>query len=176
MKKLYPRFRLFSNICPNFIADEVADIDIAALHKIGVAAIAFDADSTLVHPYAVEIRPETVEFLKSLKTPLYIATNRVAPDGDQLGPIITARAVIHAEGRDRKPSRRYFERLASQTKQPLNKTAMVGDRLLTDILGANRVGATTVYVRAIGTDPLYLRLTGLRLLERIILRVFCKRN
>ena len=42
---------------------------------------------------------------------------------------------------------------------------MVGDRIFTDIYGANKAGITTIYVKALGKDPWFIRFTGVRFIE-----------
>lgn len=167
MKELTPRFktRIATRLTPNYRVATVADIDIKTLKKNHVKAIAFDADSTLVEHDQIVIRPETIDFLKSLNIPLFIATNRKVPLGDELGELIGARAVMHARPGVRKPGLEYFNELEDLSGMELCNMALVGDRLLTDIYGANRAGMQSIYVAALGKDPWYMRWTGLRRIE-----------
>ena len=49
---------------------------------------------------------------------------------------------------------------------PAEKTVMVGDRLTTDILGGNRAGLKTIWVKAFDkNEPTVIR--GIRFLERL---------
>lgn len=168
--------RWLQTLTPDYRVANVSDIDEAVLKSHGVKGIAFDADSTLVEPSGENIAPKTLGYLQKLTLPLYIATNRTAPNGDEIGTLIGAQKVVHATKTFRKPQKRYFNELASVSGIPLSKLVLVGDRLLTDIVGGNRAGMLTIYVEALGRDPWYIRYTGIRLVENLIVNCLCKKE
>ena len=174
MKRSVP-FDWLRHLQPDYVLDDITLLDEKMLKEAGMKAIAFDADSTLVEHNAMTVGPEILRFLKTLKLPIYITTNRRAPKGDELGEIIGARRVIHASREFRKPQPEYFQELFRKSSIDLKHTALVGDRLFTDIAGGNRSGLVTVYVKALGKDPFYMKYTGLRAIENLLVRVLTRR-
>jgi predicted HAD superfamily phosphohydrolase YqeG len=83
---------------------------------------------------------------------IYIATNRVTVD--KLLPIskqINAKGIMHAQkGLIAKPRKIYYKKAVEMTGSSLDKTVMVGDRLLQDTWGANRLGLSTILVGKLG--------------------------
>ena len=74
-----------------------------------------------------------------------ILTNRRHNANDPIVHALRKRIpVIAAAG---KPSRRGFIRMLEQLDSTPAKTVMIGDKLWTDILGANRMGIYSIRVR-----------------------------
>jgi HAD superfamily phosphatase (TIGR01668 family) len=169
-KKHY-RFSILNNLQPDYLVEDIKQIDEKQLTKLGIQAIAFDADHTLVNNKSITVSPEVLQFLKTLSLPIYIATNRPAPRGEALGKLIGANKVIHATKRYRKPQTQYFRELLSHSNIDLDKTVLVGDRLFTDVLGGNRANLTTIYTKALGEDPWYIKLFGLRIIENLLIKI-----
>lgn len=177
MKQVKPRFKhtFFQAFIPTYHVQSVQDIDITKLKKNNIKAIIFDADSTIVEQGHIVVSPEVLNFLKEIPIPIYIATNRLSPRGEELATLIQAKAVMHASVTTRKPQRRYFSKLESLVGLPLSSTVMVGDRLYNDIYGGNRAGMKTIFVDALGRDHIYMRWTGIRKLELMLLNFFSKK-
>ena len=171
-KKL-PKF--FLNFLPNYYIQSVDRINENTLRKNGIKAVAFDLDSTLTHHKQFQIDPKTIQFIKNLKIPIYIATNRFYKNNlELLKTQIGAKSVITATKSSRKPNKNYYRRLVRLTGCNYGEIAFIGDRLLTDIYGANRVGLTSIMVKNIGPDPLFIKIFQLRKIESILLRLFSK--
>lgn len=150
-------------LVPEFMAENIFDIDFAALRSIGVRAVALDIDSTLVAHGGMELTPQAVAFLRRQRESgtmerLAVATNR---GGGRLGIIASALepdAIVYARFLRRKPARSYFEHLLNALGTAPEETAMVGDKLFADVLGANRAGLVTVLVEPLGPPAWFERL------------------
>ncbi len=159
------------SLVPNFYCEQVTDIDIAKLKKIGITTLALDLDSTLTHHGKHDIDPNTVTFLRKSGMDIVIATNRLGGIDQSIIDALQPIYAQHATAQMRKPAPIYFTTISQQTNTPMNQICMVGDRLLTDIAGANKAGMCTIWVKNIGNDPWYTKLFAIRPLERLIVKV-----
>ena len=64
-----------------------------------------------------------------------------------------------------KPSRRKLKKAVDEMNLPVEKVAMVGDRLFTDILAGNRLGMFTILVDPISNNGLEFPLDKVRSFE-----------
>jgi len=156
------------NYVPDYIACSLKDIDFEELKNRGIKYLAFDADSTLVKFRGRKLNMPNLKLLRS-KRKLFerwcIASNRPTNDLQSLGKSIDAE-VVRAILFIRKPQKRYFNKVADYFNAPHNQIAMIGDKLISDIWGANRVGFVTVWVSRLGSDNPWDKLIGIRKLEK----------
>jgi uncharacterized protein len=171
MRKLN-REAMTPRFVPDFIATSLLDVDFAALKKMGVQYIAFDADSTLVSYRGKALSPEVKKFLRQnrkLFKKWCIASNRITNDLLPLAENMDAQ-VIQATLFTRKPSRRFFDRVIRHFGGKPQKIAMVGDKLIADMYGGKRAGLMTVWVERIGKDSRHDQLLGVRKFEKRLMR------
>lgn len=138
---------------PDYIASSVGDIDFAYLKKIGVKAIMIDLDGTVVERGRFDVSDKISNALKNQELKVYIATNR--PKSRSLKDLkerLHASGVIHPKGIIGKPFTHYYKKSLEILSLNKNQVAMVGDRYLQDIYGANRAGLITIKVDKLG-DP-----------------------
>lgn len=136
---------------PDFIASSVADIDFAILRTYGIIACFIDLDNTVVERGAYDVSDKTRQILVQTNMQIFIATNRPkSKDLKNLKQDLNATAVIHPDSFYGKPSRHYFTNgLRIANLQP-HQVVMIGDRLIQDILGANRSGIYSLLVSKLG--------------------------
>ncbi|PIT97778.1 MAG: hypothetical protein COT71_04245 [Candidatus Andersenbacteria bacterium CG10_big_fil_rev_8_21_14_0_10_54_11] len=138
---------------PHYVANSLLEVDFTVLRERGVRCAALDVDNTLVSHGGMNMTPEVIALLRQVREKgvlerLVLATNRCR-SVDQLAAHIRADAVLQ-HGWHRKPSRRYFDQLERAVQFPPEAIAMIGDKIWTDIYGANRAGMVTVLVRPLG--------------------------
>jgi HAD superfamily (subfamily IIIA) phosphatase, TIGR01668 len=113
-----------------------------------VKGIIFDVDGTLVSSRQVEVDPAVAAWLEQLRPhfQIWLVSNNLNRSRiQQIGESLNL-PYIHRAG---KPSRRALRRAVAQMGLPVEAVAMVGDRLLTDILAGNRLGLVTVLVNSL---------------------------
>ena len=153
---------------PNFTFGAVSEVTPQFLRGQGVRAVMVDLDDTLVAAGSSTLGPELTDWfgaLKAAQLPVLILSNgskgRVAQWSYDLG--VAGLALVG------KPLtfafRRGLKRLCSQA----GETAMIGDQLFTDVLGANLVGMTSVLVTPLSPGAL-LHTKLLRRLEARLLK------
>jgi HAD superfamily phosphatase (TIGR01668 family) len=153
--------------CPTFAAMSLEELDLEELRKSGKTLVLLDVDNTLVLWRSEEIPESTMAWIergKALGLQFCILSNtrrkeRLARLAERFGiPYLTGRF---------KPSPEMY-RLAMQRfgAEPF-ECVMIGDQLLTDVLGANRAGIDAIWVKPLSKHEFI----GTRI-NRVIERVF----
>jgi len=74
-----------------------------------------------------------------------------------------------------KPLKNKFIKIMKMFNFEESQIAMIGDQLMTDILGGNRVGITTILVNPMSSKDLSVTLLN-RLLEKKIMKILAKKK
>lgn len=130
------------------VAGTVLQLTSEQLKQQGIEGIIFDVDNTLVPLQQSAPDPEVAAWLEPVREQFQVwlvsnnlDTGRIRAIAQQVGIPYISRAA--------KPSRRALRQAIREMKLPPAQVAIVGDRLLTDVLAGNRLGLLTVLV-----DPL----------------------
>ncbi len=130
------------------VAGTVLQLSPDQLKQLGIEGIIFDVDNTLVPLQQSAPDPEVAAWLEPVREQFQVwlvsnnlDTGRIRDIAQQVGIPYISRAA--------KPSRRALRLAIGQMNLPPAQVAIVGDRLLTDVLAGNRLGLLTVLV-----DPL----------------------
>ena len=149
---------MLESFCPDQVATRLENIDQQALLKRGIKALLIDVDNTLVNWRDDQIPPKRHRWIEQAKKrfALCLLSNTITVQRvEQLG----RRLGLPAVGRwgwGRKPfGGGYREALKSVGVQP-TEAAMIGDQLLTDILGANRLGMYTIMVDSLSDSEFFV--------------------
>lgn len=147
----------------------IPDHEVNSLHEIqnlldhsDIEAIIFDIDQTIV-PYGKTAIPEDIhDLIHRLKSNYRMCFLSNFPHTENR--IRRIRTLEKQTGIDaifskrRKPSPAAFRLALEYLKSKPEKTMMVGDRVLTDIIGANQLGLQTVLVAPLDkkADPFFM--------------------
>ena len=160
------------SLLPHRVYPSVCDIDPADLARAGITLVLADLDNTLAkYGQAEPDRPVRAwrDALAQAGIALFLLSNSRKPG--RAGRFAQALDIPYL-GRAGKPGRRGFLAAMAQMGAGPAHTAMVGDQIFTDILGARRAGITALLVEPIelaGNPGRYLRYaieTPFRLLGR----------
>lgn len=153
---------------PDVYQKSIYAIDYTKLKEKGIKCLLFDLDNTLA-PYPIKNANEKlIELFTNLKEmgfQIVIFSNsgkkRVKPFKEELEVDCCASA--------RKPKPKNFYRILQTYHLSESEVAIIGDQMLTDVLGGNRVGITTVLVNPISVkDPFWTKPN--RMLERKVMK------
>lgn len=159
---------------PNEFVDSIFEISPQKLKDQGIKAIITDLDNTLVEWDRKNATPKLMEWLESMQKNdilVTIVSNnnqlRVAAFSDPIGvPFI-----YHA----RKPMGKAFRRAIRDMNVKKEETVVIGDQLLTDVLGGNLNKLYTILVVPVAkTDGFFTRIN--RTIERRLLKFFKRKN
>jgi len=129
--------------------DALENVDLMALWDSGKRLILIDVDNTIVRWKAEDFEESTLAWLQQAKDvgfSLCILSNTSRPE--RLDRICARLGIPTVRGR-RKPSRNMYELALQKFDRKPNEAVMIGDQLMTDILGANRSGIDAIWVQRI---------------------------
>ena len=156
-------------VVPTIYKKTIFDIDYDALKKSGIKCLIFDLDNTLTKIDNNIPSEETVKLIKKLKKDftIYILTNNNNKERlDEVSKNLDLPYVSFAL----KPSKIGFWKVIKK-----EETCVIGDQIVTDIIGGNRVKATTVLVDPLGVKD--LKITSFnRFVEKKIIKRLEKKN
>lgn len=111
-----------------------------------VSALVIDIDNTLTTHNNPEIRTEELEWLermKQQKIPMVLVSNNNVPRVEPFANLVELPYVANAK----KPLSSGFQRAQEILKvSQIQRIAMVGDQIFTDVYGGNRYGMKTFWV------------------------------
>jgi HAD superfamily phosphatase (TIGR01668 family) len=159
---------------PSQYAKSVFEITPEQLKEKGVKGIITDLDNTLVEWDRPSATPELVQWFEDMRNAgikVVIVSNnnenRVKSFAEPLGIPFIFEA--------RKPLTRAFQQALYEMKLQKDEVVVIGDQLLTDVLGGNRLGLHTILVVPVAqTDGLWTRVN--RKIERKILNVMRRKG
>lgn len=145
------------------------DIDPGALQARGIAGLIVDLDNTLAgwrDPLPSAAALAWVDRCRAHGLRLVIVSNNQAGRVSQFAAALGVPFLANAK----KPTRGAFRRALGLLQTTPERTALIGDQLLTDIFGAKRMGFYAILVKPL--DPREFIGTRLvsRPLERLLLR------
>jgi len=133
---------------PRESARSIFEIDYPRLYRAGKRAILFDLDNTLGRRRARQLDTKVIELLANLAElgfRIGILTNRHRLQDDPVIAFLSSRyPLLHTA---KKPRKSGFRKLLSQLGALPEEAVMIGDRRLTDVFGANRLGIYTILIR-----------------------------
>ncbi|MDR0935638.1 MAG: YqeG family HAD IIIA-type phosphatase [Oscillospiraceae bacterium] len=142
---------LFKNLLPDYYFAAVTDISVEFLRSIGVRLLLCDLDNTLAVYSGEPPNEEVIRWKQALTDggiTLFIVSNTRTERAENYAAKLGVGYIKQAL----KPLRRNIIRAAALCGVPPMETALVGDQVFTDTLGANRSG-----IRSILTEPILLR-------------------
>jgi len=135
-------------IRPDHTVDTALDVDYASLRARGTRALLFDLDRTLGPRKAKALPEPALGLLSELSEQGFaigVLSNRRCPEGDPVMEMLAQRyELLHTAG---KPRRRGYLALLGRLGVEPSQAAMVGDKWITDMVGAKRLGILAIRVR-----------------------------
>ncbi|MCL1905518.1 MAG: YqeG family HAD IIIA-type phosphatase [Clostridiales bacterium] len=162
---------IWQSFAPDIRCPAITDIPLDKLKERGIRGLLFDLDNTITEWRRDEVEEPTRQWLHNLGEQGFSACivsnnskQRVKKVAKQLDmPCLYSAA---------KPRRKSYRQAAALLKLPPQQLAMVGDQLLTDVLGGNRAGLTTIFVQYIQPKEHWGTTHIFRPLERWLMKRF----
>ncbi len=165
---------MLDKFVPDMHAQSIHRINYEKLASIGIKCIIFDLDNTIA-PINVKTPPkEAIELMFKIKDlgmrPILMSNSgktRVEPfrNGLEIDSCASAK----------KPLSKNYKKILSIYKMTPEQIACVGDQFLTDILGANKMGMTSILVNPISKKD-HAATWFNRIIEKIIIFILEKRD
>lgn len=164
-------YRLF---CPHMSVKSPYDIDLDELQKKGIRGIILDLDNTIVAWDSYDIGRDMADWLKGVvakgfKVSIVSNNNhaRVSRMAISLGIPFVSRAL--------KPIKRGFRKALAQMGIKPQEAAVIGDQLLTDVFGGNRLGLVTIWVQPLSAREFIFTKVHRRV-EKMVVRALQKKG
>jgi len=159
---------------PNEHVSSVYEIDFEQLKENGIKGIITDLDNTLVAWNEAHATTDVINWFKTLSNQglNYVIISNNNEDRVKVFCEPIEVPYVHTA---RKPLRKNFLKATKKMNLQPNEVAVIGDQLLTDVLGGNLGGFYTILVKPlVETDAKVTRFN--RMIERRILNHFKRRG
>jgi len=160
---------------PKMKVQSIYDIPLDLLYEQGIRGIVTDLDNTLVGAKSPLATKELVSWLATVADKgfevVIVSNNNDSRVGTFAAPLQLP--YIHAA---RKPAQRAFVKALNLLKLEPAQTLMIGDQMMTDVFGGNRMGMHTVLVAPIAPLEEGIMTKVNRRLERIVISKLRKRS
>lgn len=156
-------------IKPDYNLKRLSDIDLEELKSLGVIALLFDLDSTLMASKSGVYSQNVLDWLGKVRKEFFIA---VVSNNKNSSYISKVKAVSDFPTLfcAAKPDTKKISEFIKQHNLTPDKCALVGDRPLTDILCGKRLGCRTILVDSVTADSEKKIVRFVRFLERLTIR------
>ena len=158
---------------PDCYQESIFTVNYELLKNRGIRCLLFDLDNTIVPENIKVCSDKTKELFNKLKEDFQVIIfsnspkRRVSMIANSLGVAYVCWAF--------KPSPKKFLEVMNNYKYGENEIAIIGDQLLTDVKGGNRVGVLSILVNPVSKyDPLWTKIGRKR--ERRIMKKLRQRN
>ena len=138
------------SLVPRYLYDSYAEITPAFLQRAGISLLLSDLDFTLAPKSVRRPDPALRTWLAELTAAgiqvMIVSNNR---SGSRVKEFCADLGILY-QGRAGKPSTRGLRAAMERAGTDRRHTAMLGDKLLTDMLAANRAGVLALMVEPLG--------------------------
>ncbi len=154
---------------PDYNLNSLFDIDFTEIKSLGINAVLFDLDSTVMPSKSGEYPEKVKELFESLKQNFVIAIISNNKNKDYIDKVqsISDFPVI---GNANKPSPKKMREFLKSVNIKPGETVVIGDRPLTDILSGKLLGAKTILVDSITKETENKPTRFVRKLERLVIK------
>lgn len=135
------------SIFPDYVSVSVLDLKTDELKNAGITHLALDIDETVVPKNHNQISKEYIHFLQLLEAQgfqLLIASNS-RRNLSTIMQDIDAQLIVPSQT-SFKPLKSYFSKVIEAAQTGSSHIAMIGDKIINDVVGANRAGLKTILV------------------------------
>ena len=159
---------------PDMYQKSVYTINYDMLKNAGIKIILFDLDNTIVPLHSYETSKKLKDLFEDIKNmgmrPIIVSNakkKRVEPFKNEL--------VVDASFLSLKPFKWKYKKILKIYDVKPNQVAAIGDQLITDVFGANRMEFTSILVNPMSSEDLATTKFN-RFFERIIIKHYTKRK
>ena len=159
---------------PDIYQKSIYSIDYESLKNAGVKIILFDLDNTIIPISETEPTKRLKDLICDIKLigikPIIMSNSgkkRVSPFKEGL--------IVDAACSSRKPFKSKYKKILNIYNVKPEEVAAVGDQLITDVFGANRMGLVSILVNPISTND-FKKTKINRFFENLIIKHFSSRG
>jgi HAD superfamily phosphatase (TIGR01668 family) len=149
---------LYKLCIPDQFHFNIKDIDYIQLEKQGIKTLFFDLDNTVISYDEAIIQGEHAELLRSLQKTFKIVI--VSNSGFKRVSTACKKEKFKFVHSAKKPLKSGFNKALLMSESDVQTSVFIGDQLMTDILGANRIGMISILIYPVKkrSDHLFTRM------------------
>ncbi|MCQ2559647.1 MAG: YqeG family HAD IIIA-type phosphatase [Clostridia bacterium] len=155
---------------PRLYLSSVQQLDLEKLKQRGIKALLFDLDNTLLPRHQKQFSASTLQWLRELEAKglkwMVVSNNN---HFERLESLLQPLGIPYIY-KAKKPGKKSFLRAAASLKLKPDEVAVVGDQVITDMLGANRAGIYSILVQPLPGKEYWGTTLINRRLERLIIK------
>lgn len=158
---------------PTMYKKNIFDINYKLLKEKKIRCIIFDLDNTLLVFDEEKVSKKTAQFIKNLKKDfdIVIMSNNFKRRISKICDCLDVKFVSFAL----KPLSKGFNEVKKRYKYQDSEICIIGDQLVSDVLGGNKANIMTILVDPLSNDDLKITKIN-RILEKCILKKLKKTN
>ena len=165
---------LYLKCVPNQYVNNIFNIDYDALAKQGIKALFFDLDNTIIGYDEIHIDEKSLALLKKLNQSFKLLI--ISNSNKKRVLKATLNVDFPVMWRGVKPLKFGFKKALKKLNLTHKDVALIGDQLMTDVLGGNRMGFKTILVKpVIPKSDIWMTKIN-RLFEKWILKSIAKKQ
>ena len=151
---------------PDMYKKDIYEIDYKKLKSYGIKCLLFDLDNTLVPYNRNKPSRKIKDFIENLKDMGFKVILFSNSSKKRLTPFKNI-LEIDCSASSRKPFSKKFKKVLIDYKFEQSEVAIIGDQMVSEVFGGNRMGIFTVLVKPINinNEPIYTKFN--RFIERI---------
>lgn len=152
---------------PDMYQKSIYTISYKKLKEKGIKVLLFDFDNTIIEQGNYSLTSKTIKLFNDLKKDfiIYIVSNSIQKN--KLKKVCGQIDIPYIKD-SRKPFKKGFKKLKFKSIKE-NQIAMIGDQIITDVLGSNRMNYYSILIDPINNKEWLLTKIN-RLFENIILK------
>lgn len=159
---------MWKMVTPKWTLESVFDVTASMLQRHHFKAILLDLDNTIVAWNQNEPTPAMIKWVSQMREAnieVFILSNNTP----QRVSSVASPLQLHYCANSLKPFKHAFKKAMQQLLVEPNEVVVIGDQVITDIIGANRMGLASILVKPIAQhDNIYTWLN--RAIERLLLK------
>ncbi|AEI42718.1 YqeG family HAD IIIA-type phosphatase [Paenibacillus mucilaginosus] len=139
---------MLKKLIPHQHVNSIYEINLQQLYEQGYRGIITDLDNTLVGAKAPLATPELIDWLKvvgQIGFQVVVVSNNQRTRVTKFAEPLSLPFIYRAK----KPTTAAFRKALTMMNLRSNQTVVIGDQMLTDVLGGNRMGLHTILVTPI---------------------------
>ena len=151
---------------PDMYQKSIYNIDYKKLNSLGIKCLLFDLDNTIITRDNKKPTKKVIDLIEGLKE---IGFRIIIFSNAGKKKLIPFKEILEVDcsAKSMKPFKKKFKKVIKEYRFSENEIALIGDQLMTDILGGNRVGIYTILVdRISGKELIFTKIN--RFLEKIV--------
>ena len=165
---------LLNYFLPSDYAKSIYEIELEKLHEKGIKGIITDLDNTLIEWDRPNATPQLTDWFKEVEEKGFRVT--IISNNDQervqtFAEPLSLPFIYNA----RKPLTKSFKRAMTDMNLKPSEIVVIGDQIVTDVFGGNRLGLFTILVQPVAnSDGFWTRFN--RKIERYLLKKMRKKG